>query len=89
MPDCPRCFGAGEERVAGDGLTIPDEWPPCGLCGGLGDVSDETALLYTHGHWLLTMCDECGEERICVDDGLMLLCAACWPVVVEAKEAAQ
>jgi len=87
--ECPRCFGSGEERVAGDGLTVPDEYWPCALCLGTDNVPDEVAVLYEMGLVQWNTCDECGEYRLCSDDGFMVLCSACWPVGVEAKEAAE
>lgn len=77
--DCPRCYGTGEERVYGsEALCIPDEWRPCDLCLGFGDVPPRMAELYRQGAWQLGVCDECGQEHIVVDDGLLLLCANCW-----------
>ena len=87
---CPRCHGTGEERVCGSAAEgVPDEWRPCLLCLGFGDAPEQVAQLYRAGKWQLTACDECGRGRLCVDDGLMVLCAACWPVVdVSQQEAA-
>lgn len=88
--DCPRCSGSGEEVVYGDGVSVPDETWPCALCLGTGEVSTHLGFLYGKGHYQLTECDECGRVRVCVDDGFMVLCSACWPVVeVPEKEAAE
>ncbi len=82
--DCPHCHGAGEERVYGsEAEGIPDEWWPCRLCLGFGDVPEGVAKLYQQGKWQLGACDECGEDRGVVDDGYLLLCASCWVVVRE------
>ena len=85
--DCPRCHGSCEGYIAASDVECtPAEYPPCDLCQGKGSVPEEMAMLYLAGLWLWACCDECGEGRLCVDDGLMVLCAACWPVVVEVSQ---
>lgn len=86
---CPHCKGVGEELVLGSDVErIPDEWWPCRLCGGAGTVPVTVAFLYEHDEAMLTRCDECGYERICVDDGVTHVCAECWPVSVPAAQEA-
>ena len=76
---CPRCHGTGEERVDGSAVEcVPDEIRPCLLCLGFGDIPEGMARAYRQGGWQIGACDECGQEHVIVDDGVLLLCANCW-----------
>jgi len=45
---CPQCNGAGELYIPAVtvGEPQPEEWQPCVLCGGMGDVTARVAKVY-------------------------------------------